>query len=252
VLRTRHQGLDSDGWAEWTAASSHHLGGDELRVYALPLELAPERVAVLRSYLSPAERERATRFRFPALARRFIVAHGVLREVLGAVVGVAAADLTFESGAHGKPALGAPWTDVRFSLSHADTIALLAVTRGRDVGVDVERVRPHAGLDRLADRVLGANERMRLRQLAAGEHAAGFFTCWTRKEAVLKGLGTGLSIAPDAVAVSPVRGELDLTAATSALPPLDGWRLFDLPAIPGYAAAAAASAPAIVRCHRLR
>lgn len=132
--------------------------------------------------LHESERERAERFAFDHLRRRYTVAHAMLRSVLG--VGPEAA---LEAGPHGKPALtGGP----HFNLSHSGGLAVVAVCRAAPVGVDVEAVRPLRRLRGLAERVMSAEE------LSAFERARDperfFFELWTRKEAVVKAIGEGI------------------------------------------------------------
>jgi 4'-phosphopantetheinyl transferase len=144
--------------------------------------------------LSEAERVRATRFRFDADRARFVASHAALREILASCLDVAPASLEFGEGTHGKPFLAAPahCRSLRFSLSHSGEIALVAVTLGREVGVDVERVRPRDDLDGFVARYLSSIEREALARVPAGDRLRAFFETWTLKEAYLKACGDGL------------------------------------------------------------
>jgi phosphopantetheine--protein transferase-like protein len=120
-------------------------------------------------------------------------------ETVAGYVGAAPESLEFTAGDHGKPALAdsSPGraSGVEFNLSHSDDLALVAVARGRAVGVDVERWSPETEHLELAERFFSPAERDALRALAGSREQviAGFFAAWSRKEAYLKATGTGLA-----------------------------------------------------------
>jgi 4'-phosphopantetheinyl transferase len=148
--------------------------------------LAPEAAPALVDLLDDAERDRLRRFRHPADRARYLAAHALTRLVLADAVGAAAAELAFDRTCrcgeqHGKPTLpGGPG----FSLTHGGDLVGLAVHDG-PVGLDVERLRPLHDLAAMAAHACSPAE--------AVPDAAAFFTLWTRKEALLKATGTGLS-----------------------------------------------------------
>lgn len=177
-------------------------------VWAAVLTAAGPRDRVL---LSADELARAVRFARGEDGERWAAARGVLRAVLARTAGVDPRELRFADGPHGKPAVvasaagaadprpladaaGAPaLSRVRFNLSHAGDLALIAVTLDREVGVDVELPRRRA-LDTvaIARRTFGAAEAERLAALDAAERATAFLRAWTRWEAVLKCRGVGI------------------------------------------------------------
>lgn len=203
----------------------------EAHVWLVSLDVSPSRRAELRRLLSADERDRARRYRIPAARERFVVARGLLREVLGRYSGLAPEALRFSypcvcgradcTPARRKPRLelepGHP--PLRFNLSHTDGVAMIAVTAGSEVGVDLERIRPTTAVEAIAERVLGAREAGALRALPDGERVEAFYRTWTRREARAKARGTGLAPPPAG--------------------PESGWWFHDLPAPPGCAAALA-------------
>jgi 4'-phosphopantetheinyl transferase len=199
----------------------------EVHVWLVPVALPPEPAAAFSALLDDGERERARGLRIDAARERFVVSHGALRLVLGRVTGSAPAGLRFarrcgHCGAtgHGKPHL--PGAGIDFSLSHSGSLALIAVARGRRVGADVERVRPHTDVLAIARRAFSRAERVEIESASTDEgRRAAFFRCWTRKEAYLKARGLGLA------------GGLDSLAGP-------GWQVRSLRAPTGYAAAVAA------------
>jgi 4'-phosphopantetheinyl transferase len=170
------------------------LPPDEVHVWIAALEAGGP-----AAELSREERERASRLRFERDQRRFVAAHAFLRRVLAHYLECAPRAVSIGRGANGKPQLAAPGSSVRFNLAHSGEVAVCAVARDREVGVDVERVRPLRDLDALAGRVLSEREQALFRA-SGGEEA--FFTAWTRKEAVLKARGEGLDREPATVDVS--------------------------------------------------
>jgi 4'-phosphopantetheinyl transferase len=194
-----------------------------------------EQAAVLdseRGLLDAQERARAAAFVRAADRDRYRLAHIGLRQLLGAYLDTdpAAVPLCREpcpgcGGPHGRPAV--PGAPLHFSLSHSGDLVLLAFA-GSAIGVDVEAL-PSAEIAAEVGRTLHPAECAELDALAASERPAGFARCWTRKEAYLKGVGTGLA------------GGLSLTyVGTGQHPaPLAEWWLADVPVDEGYAAACA-------------
>ena len=154
--------------------------------------------------LSLEERARADRFHFANDRNRFVAARGLLRELLGRYLQQAPAALEFSYGRHGKPALSGKEASsgLCFNLSHSAGLAVYAIAKERNLGIDVEHVRPDSAGDDIAQRYFSAREVSDLRTLPPEERVAGFFHCWTRKEAYLKATGMGLQIPLDSFSVS--------------------------------------------------
>jgi 4'-phosphopantetheinyl transferase len=193
--------------------------------------------------LDSGERARAERLVFERDRRRFIAAHAWLRVALGRCVDRPPESLQFATGTRGKPRLVHSAIDLRFNLSHAGERALLAITIGLEVGVDIEEERPIDVMD-LARRFFSSPESDALEALPRAEQVPAFFRCWTRKEAFIKALGDGFSFPLDGFEVSLAEDPAPpLLRSCSADPAqLDNWRIVSLPTDPGYAAAVAATA----------
>jgi len=218
------------------------VSNDEVHVWRASLDLAESEVQRLAQTLSADERTRSERFYFERDRQRFIAGRGMLRQILGRYLGIDPSRLRFRYGAHGKPALAEPAGErgLRFNVSHSQGLALYAVTCNREVGVDLERVRPISNADRIAERFFSSQENAALRALPANLKCEGFFTCWTRKEAYIKARGDGLSFSLDQFDVSLAPG------APAALLDVRGhpqevsrWSLLELIAGSGYVAALA-------------
>jgi 4'-phosphopantetheinyl transferase len=200
-----------------------------------------ERLAVL---LSPDEHRRAARFRFDRDHRRFVVARGHLRLLLGRYLACEPSEIVFRYGAHGKPEL----PGLQFNLSHAGEVALYAFAQTRTVGIDVEVVRALDDADRLVDRFFSAHEVSAYRALSAETRRRAFTACWTRKEAFIKALGEGLTHPLDAFDVTVHPDEpptlLDVRGGDPAR-----WDMRALPVGDEYAATLVADTPPwTVRC----
>jgi len=180
------------------------LAADEVHVWRATLDLPTGSLQAFERTLSFDERERAARFRSPQLRQRFTAGRGILRAILGRYLRQAPEALCFAYTAYGKPSLamlpGQP--PLQFNLSHSAGLALYAVTLNRAVGVDVETIDHNIEHLQVAEHCFSAGERSALRQLPPGELAAGFFNCWTRKEAYIKAHGHGLSLPLDQFSVS--------------------------------------------------
>jgi 4'-phosphopantetheinyl transferase len=195
----------------------------------------------LYSVLDESEREAARRFHFHVDRQRYVVAHGILRLLLGTYVGAAPGALHFTGGEFGKPALAtrAGLPVVEFNLSHSGDLIAVAVTRGSPVGVDVEAVIELPDAEALAAHVFSAAERVALRRVADVDRMRAFFSCWTRKEAYIKGTGLGLSAGLDYFDVSLAPGEPAALLADRRREASAEWALHDIDAPAGYAGAIA-------------
>jgi 4'-phosphopantetheinyl transferase len=158
---------------------------------------------IFESFLSPDELERANRFHFLQDRTHFVVARGLLRNLLAAYLGVNCAELRFSYGAKGKPfLLTEGQTPVNFNLSHSHGRAAFAFSRGLELGVDLEYVKDDFDVELIANRFFSRAEVLALRTVTAELRKQAFFTCWTRKEAYIKARGEGLSMPLDKFDVS--------------------------------------------------
>jgi 4'-phosphopantetheinyl transferase len=202
------------------------------------LNRGPEDVVHL---LDDAERARAARFVFERHRRRFIVAHAFLRSVLARCLALPPDALRFTTNEYGKPRLADPPIDLRFNLSHAGELALVAVTLEREVGVDIERHSPIEAIA-VAGHFFADGERACLRSLEPSEQLKAFYRCWTRKESFVKAVGSGLTFALDAFEVDlmSVRQPQLLRSCRSVPGAVRDWRIVSLPIDGEYSAALAA------------
>lgn len=176
-------------------------GLDDVHIWQVSLDVGSDELEALAAVLTPDERERASRFVQPCDAARSAAARGHLRQLLGGYLACPAAEVRLGAGRAGKPYVtnpGANW--LRFNMSHSGDQALIGVANGREVGVDIERVQPELADPSLAGLFTPAEQRT-LASLTRDEYVRQCFWLWTRKEAVVKGLGIGLMAPLDGVDV---------------------------------------------------
>jgi len=177
------------------AAKPATLAEKELHVWRASLHLSPEKLGRLEATLNAEEKARAEKFLVPRARENFVAARGILRELLGAYLGIGADQVTFRYGAQGKPFL-APIHDsqLSFNVSHSHGMGLFAFAERGELGVDIEQARADFQGMEIASRFFSEQEIAELKKLPPSEATEAFFGCWTRKEAYVKAHGEGLSI----------------------------------------------------------
>lgn len=207
-------------------------------LWTLTLDRPAAEVSCLSAILCDDEIDRAGRFVSTRHGDRFIVARASLRLILGSRLGIPSRELTFGYNPFGKPYLteDAP-TSLHFNLSHSGSFAMLAVSDRFPVGIDIEEIKPLK--EEVAGYFFSVREQISLRKLPTDGYLRGFYRCWTRKEALVKGCGEGLSIPLDSFDVSigeqPTVDLSRLDVSGSA-----HWRLWNVGAPSGFEGALAA------------
>jgi 4'-phosphopantetheinyl transferase len=218
------------------------LEDDDVHVWRASIDLPAQQVRELRCILTPDELERAERFHFPRDRNRFIVARGVLRDILAHCVNEDPGQIRFHYGPYGKPNLVRRDGERRlcFNLAHSRGVALYALTYHREIGVDLEYKITGLIDERIAEHFFSAQEIAALRALPPNAQIEAFFNCWTRKEAYIKAKGKGLSLPLDQFVVSLAPGEPAMLKDTPGDPlEANRWSLHTLSPGPGYVAALA-------------
>lgn len=227
------------------------LTAGEVHVWRADLPVHRTRLAALGRLLSDDEQARAARFRFARDRDRYVLARSLLRAILGRYLAIPPEQIRFAYGANGKPAIASPEdAGLRFNVSHSHDLALYAVCRALEVGVDVERIRLDIDCEQLARDIFSPNEVDVLLSLPASSRVAAFFRGWTLKEAYLKAHGGGLSLPLEGFDVALTPGTpAALLATRPDATEAAGWTLATLDPGPGYAAALAVEAPlAAIHC----
>jgi 4'-phosphopantetheinyl transferase len=180
------------------------LERNEIHIWRAALSVDQTLLGRLQSTLADDEKTRAARFIFERDRDRFIAARGILRDLLGSYLHCRPQDIKFAYGPRGKPVVAnrnRPIA-VRFNLSHSQGLAAIAIARHREVGIDIELLRPDFAGEEIAKRYFSVHEIDELNRLPEESRTEGFFLCWTRKEAYIKARGDGLHVPLDSFSVS--------------------------------------------------
>ena len=221
-----------------------NLESDVVHVWIAEFDELTRDLPMLETMLSPDEMARAGRYHSKCDREHYVAARGTLRVILARYSDGRPKWLRFSYGPHGKPMLASEGS-IRFNLSHSDGLVIYAVTLGREVGVDIERIGGAEDLDVLAEHFFSIRENAAYRSLPAAQRRDAFFACWTRKEAFLKARGEGLSLplsdfdvefAPDK---PPALLSVNQRRATGS----SEWTMHDVASPEGYKAAVVVEGP---------
>jgi 4'-phosphopantetheinyl transferase len=193
------------------------------------------------------EHNRAQRFRFVQHARRYRAAHAAMRQIMGAQLGVCASALRWTVGAHGKPHLldHPGW---HFNLSHSGDWALLGMSASSPIGVDIECCKAMRDVAGIVRHQFSEPEQAAWLQLSEADQSDWFYRMWSRKEACLKALGSGLSVSSQSFNVDGSDGGVDAAVPTNGQ--LCHMTVHSV-ALPSAVAAMAAVALVRPDCHHL-
>ena len=183
-------------------AHAWHPGPDKpsisratVHVWRGALDRLASRAARLAAMLTADELRRADHYRFTRDRERFVAARALLRQLLGRYLASDPRHVRLVERPGGRPEVAGTRSPgaVRFNVSHSEDVVLCAFTLDRDVGVDVERVRPAVAADTVAETFFSPVEVAALRALAPSLQSVAFFASWTRKEAYAKATGRGFT-----------------------------------------------------------
>ena len=177
------------------------LQQDAIHIWRASLDVDASSLDLFWQTLSKDEQEKANRYHFVKDRNHYIAGRGILRQLLGNYLNLAAGDLLFDYNKFGKPTLVGDQS-LQFNLSHSKAIALFSFTHDLDLGIDVEWVDPGIEVISLANNFFSKKEAETLLSLPQELITEAFFNCWTRKEAIVKAIGEGLSFPLDQFEVS--------------------------------------------------
>ncbi len=216
------------------------LTSSEVHVWAVWLNTPTEISRAYRDLLVAEEIVRAERFAFENLRRHYEVSQGALRLLLARYLKRLPRELIFTFGPRGKPAL-ADDVHLQFNLSNSGEMSLYALTTNCEIGVDVEQVRPLIDLSDLASRYFCDAEAAELSSIDDERfRLEAFYRCWTRKEAYIKAIGTGLYHPLDQFQVTLLANDpARFVHIGGSAKTADGWTLQHLDPAPDYIGALA-------------
>ena len=211
----------------------------DVHIWRASLKQSSSIVRELRQVLSRDEVTRAARFHFAHDREAFIVARGILRWLLAGYVHAEPHQLTFWYESLGKPHLSDKFADqVHFNVSHSRDLVLFAIGHQPKIGIDIEHIHPIPDMEQIAARNFSPRENAQLQSLPPHMTLEGFFTCWTRKEAYVKAIGTGVSYPLQDFDVSLIPDQpAKLLSMAGSEAEAACWSMFDLKPSSEYAAA---------------
>ena len=187
-------------------------------------------------YLPREELDRAARFRIEASRNRYLIGRYIVRSLASAYTGIKPEKIEIQYKKEGKPFIDETY-GMHFSISHSASLVVCAVTRVRQLGVDVEKIRPLRNENAIATRSFSDLELNSLSNLNKGTYSRRFFACWTQKEAFIKAIGDGLKRSLKTVEVSC--GSSDPRFTRIEGDDATAWTLRMFEPLPGYVGAVA-------------
>ena len=242
-----------ENWKNWkTPPSSVQLSPEAIHLWRVDLDSIAIANSPKETPLSNDEVARAARFHFERDRNRFAETRIALRKILSAYIPLKAHEIKFDYQQNGKPEISDSQNCncIRFNVSHSGNFAIIGVTLKCGIGVDVEKYRKMEFLE-IAQRYFSAREYSELQAIPAQDLQRYFFSCWTRKEALLKGLGEGIGNLLDQVSLSIGSGAPEITCFRGNPDVSRRWCLMDVNVDPDYAAAIAFEGKAVQVCHWL-
>ncbi len=226
---------------DWRFSPIHlTVDDDEVHLWRTWLDRPYSQMPYLTEILSEDEQARAGRIKIDKAKRHFVAGRGMLRDILSRYLRLKPAAVAFEYGPQAKPRPAAGSVDLRFNVTHSHGLMLVAITRAREIGVDVEKLRPMPDAGRIAERFFSAVEKTALQAAPSGQTTEAFFACWTRKEAYLKAVGDGITRPLDSFDVSLTPGQpAQLLRVADDPAEVDRWSLRSFTPMPGFIAALA-------------
>jgi 4'-phosphopantetheinyl transferase len=178
------------------------LSSEEIHVFSL--QLSSLDYDEFFPYLSEDENERASKLKIEHKKKQFVIARGMLRNLLSNILGKVAAEIKFSYGEHKKPYIEEQYNDnsVEFNISHSGDFVLIAMTLGNKIGVDIEQINQKIDFKSLSDRIFSQKEKEELENLSENEQLHAFYRAWVRKESFIKATGKGIAFGLDKFSVS--------------------------------------------------
>ena len=200
--------------ANFELGSEMILREDEVHLWRIDLDKVAVAESRWRTVLSQDEITRADRFKFTRDRQNFTATRALLRILLGSYLTLNPQQLSFTYGENGKPYLCQGAAEMDFNVSHSGERALIAIARGRPLGVDIEQIRENIDCESLTRHYFSTSEEAALFTLEVSERSRAFFRCWTRKESYIKARGAGLALPLHSFDVSVSQAEKNLLLAT--------------------------------------
>jgi len=242
--RDREHSMNDHLWDNHAFTSS--LQHREVHVWRTWLDHSRDDLFQIKTYLSEDEVEISSKFHFERDRTRYVISHGILRKILSQYLTTPPETICFVRDEFGKPVLETNPKDLKFNLSHSEDMALFAFTRSYPIGVDIEYIHPIKDIQLIAKSFLSSEEMKAFLKLPKNIQPDSFFRVWTRKEALTKAIGTGITVPLEQleVGVNPEESPRLKFSQTNNLKHTN-WKLVDLYPADDYIATVAVEIPEI-------
>jgi 4'-phosphopantetheinyl transferase len=176
-------------------ANDLKLSSGHIDVWKIDLSREDKNIFMHAQCLTKEEQARADKYVTGKKSREFIITRSALRNILGHVLNEDPRRFEFTYTGQGMPALSpaTPNQNISFNVSHSFDMSLIAITLEQPVGIDVEKVRGDIDYEKLALRYFSDNEYKAIMKYDDEQRVHAFFATWTRKEAIVKAMGTGIA-----------------------------------------------------------
>jgi 4'-phosphopantetheinyl transferase len=219
------------------------LEKDEVHIWLGAFDHSAPLAPAVINLLSEKEHARASRFRFRMDQSRYASSRAMLKTILGLYLSIHPEEVILACDSPKKPVLdGRFGGTLQFNLSHTDELTALALVSGKDIGIDIEKVKTSIDCNGIARRFFTRREAAAIQAALPESRTDTFFTCWVRKEALTKAIGSGLSMDLRELEVLGQPGEkVDLVCWADGALAATRWAIEDLEPSPGYVGALAVS-----------
>lgn len=177
------------------------LHPNQVHIWSVHIRDHTNKLSIYWELLNEKEKTKATQFKFGKDCNCFVIARGVLRKLLGSYLHLKPEEVEFQSGNYGKPYINHS-SKIQFNISHSKNVVLMGFILKDTIGVDVEYTQRKIDVKQIAKQFFSVEEYESLLTLDNSCQLQGFYNCWTRKEAFIKALGSGLSFPLDQFVVS--------------------------------------------------
>ena len=224
-----------DIWQQ--TSGSLKLSHENIDIWLCELKKLSNNIDVYYSILSKDEQERAEKLKTEDKRQQYIITRGNLRKCLGLLTESDPAVFKFKYLKHGKPVLedSTLYTDITFNVSHSNDVALVAISRKQNIGIDVEKINYEADHQALVTRFFSKAEQAEFNNYSESIKAKAFYACWTRKEAFIKATGDGVTYGLDTFDIT-VDPEVQQPKITLHKPSTQSWSALSLPINDDYMA----------------
>jgi 4'-phosphopantetheinyl transferase len=214
--------------------SKFELSDKEIHVFLLQLDLF--NYDDFLSLLPEDEKERANRLKINEKKKQFVIARGVLRKLLSNCLRKPIEEIMFSYGEHKKPYIKEQYNNktVEFNISHSGDYAIIAITLGNKVGIDIEKINNKIDYQSLSKRFFSEKEKEELLSLNKDEQLDAFYRAWVRKESFIKANGKGIAFGLDCFSVSLNENKKSKIDIVSPNNQNEQWYCYDLMSVDNY------------------